>query len=783
MLLHKTVEHDSRVRHEAEALSEAGHQVTVVHLPRTPGELEGPLDGFEVLSATPPQWVRRRLPFYLYRLVFLASFVSAVRSLRPDVVHAHDAAMLAPGYIGARLSGAELVYDSHELATGVHYRDRGWALLVRALERTFIRRCAGVITVSDGIADRLRETYGLSRRPSVVRNLPATPEGPSARVDLRDELGLADDDRLLLHLGAVATDRGCEAAVRAMAHVQAHLLFLGADDNAYAERLGWIAAECGVADRVHLRGSVAVDRIRAYTEQADAGLSLLEDTCENHRQALPNKVFEYIAARTPVVVSDLPELRRLVCDHRVGWTVDPSDSEALPAVLTEALAGAADPNLKRSIGEAGASLTWEREARRFVADYPGAASPASGRPRALVFVRNAVTHDARVLREARLLAGLGYDTEVVGVVSSAEGERRASIDGLSVRRLAPTPPFGWLRRFRGSRVPAGSEGGATPGARGGATSLARRVHRWLVTLDYYRRGMVLVRRKRPELVHCNDYNTMWIGVAAKLAGSRVVYDAHELWPDRNLRPEPRWWLLACEALFVRVADHNVTTSPGYAAVMARRYRTPAPAVVRNVPDGLEPARAGGRPERLAVYFGAVTYGRGLEAAIAALPHVDRLRLRIVGPDAWGYRERLRAFAKQTGVEDRVEFVAPVSPGGAPAVLADAAVGLALIEPICLSYRLTLPNKLFEYTALGIPILGSDMPLIEKFIVDEGVGRVARPGNPLEIARELSSMLEPATNEALRRAAREAGERLRWESERAPLVRAYGGSQGGGLAPL
>ena len=79
---------------------------------------------------------------------------------------------------------------------------------------------------------------------------------------------------------------------------------------------------------------------------------------------------------------------------------------------------------------------------------------------------------------------------------------------------------------------------------------------------------------------------MWIGVAAKLArGTPVVYDSHELWADRNGRPEPRAWLLAAEALFVRVADEVVTTSPGYAEELARRYRIAPPTLVRNLPAG------------------------------------------------------------------------------------------------------------------------------------------------------------------------------------------------------
>ena len=172
MLLHKSVEHDSRVRREAGALAGAGHQVTVVHLPRTPGELAGELVGCDVVSATPPAWVRSRLPFHLYRLAFFACFVRRVRALRPDVVHAHDAAMLAPGLVAARLAGAELVYDSHEYAAGVPYRERGWALFVRALERAVVPRCAAVITVSEGIAERLRQRYGRAARIAVVRNFP-----------------------------------------------------------------------------------------------------------------------------------------------------------------------------------------------------------------------------------------------------------------------------------------------------------------------------------------------------------------------------------------------------------------------------------------------------------------------------------------------------------------------------------------------------------------------------------------------------------------------------------
>ena len=166
MLLHKSVEFDSRVRREARTLVAAGHAVTVVELDP---DARGELDGFTRVSASPPRWVRRALPFQLYRVVFLGAFLLRLLRLRPDVVHAHDAAMLLPGLLGARLTRARLVYDSHELATGVPYRDGRWAAFVRAIERLAVPRADAVITVSDGVAGRMQALYGLHERPAVVR--------------------------------------------------------------------------------------------------------------------------------------------------------------------------------------------------------------------------------------------------------------------------------------------------------------------------------------------------------------------------------------------------------------------------------------------------------------------------------------------------------------------------------------------------------------------------------------------------------------------------------------
>ncbi len=221
-----------------------------------------------------------------------------------------------------------------------------------------IRRCDAVLTVSDGIADRLVELHGLRRRPAVVRNVPDV-TGPPAGGRLRRVLGIGAAP-LVLHQGAPARHRGCEQLVRAMGSVpDAQLVFLGDEgDPGYVAGLTQLARECGLGERVHFVPSVPLEELLGQTAEADVGVSLLEDVCENHRLALPNKVFEYVAAGVPVVASRLPEVTQLVEGRGIGWTANASDPADVARAIREALAGRDEPGLEANLtrGRAGALL-------------------------------------------------------------------------------------------------------------------------------------------------------------------------------------------------------------------------------------------------------------------------------------------------------------------------------------------------------------------------------------------------------------------------------------------
>ena len=372
MLLERSdTQHDGRVRREVRALAGAGHEVVLLHHGRG-DQTSLRADGATTRSVRPGG--AGRLPGHVARLALWARYAWVAARLRPDVVHAHDLTMLAPGWLAARTTGAQLLYDTHEYADGVPYRSPIGRRIARRLQRALVRRCAVVVTVSPGSSARLQADHGLGQAPAVVRNVPLRewPGAPGAAApvaDLRAELEVGAAP-LVLHQGAAAPGRGCLDLIAAAARLEGvHLLFLGDPDPGFAGELRAAAARAGAAERVHLRPSVPLEVLLAHTRQADVGVCLSDPRWENHRLTLSNKLFEYIAAGLPVVATAGTDFGALVEERGVGVTVPFSDAGALADGIARALAGHRDEALRERLAAAGAELTWEREQERLLDAY------------------------------------------------------------------------------------------------------------------------------------------------------------------------------------------------------------------------------------------------------------------------------------------------------------------------------------------------------------------------------------------------------------------------------
>lgn len=285
------------------------------------------------------------------------------------VYHASDLYTLPALAAAARRHGGRLVYDARELYPYVaSTAGRPWTTYAwRWIESRYIHRANAVFTVSESIAGHLSRLYGVAR-PAVLYNVPPRRDvRPSPW--LREHTGIAPDRALILHQGQMRPDRGCTRLVDAMRDVpNATLVFLG--DGPLKPILARQVDAHGLHDRIRFIDPVPPDALLPVTAGADVGVTLLEDTCLNHRFALPNKLFEYLMAGLPVLGSDLPEIRRVVAGFGVGCVVDPADRGALVAAMTR-MAGdaAARTRWTERVPEVLETFSWEKASQLFIRHY------------------------------------------------------------------------------------------------------------------------------------------------------------------------------------------------------------------------------------------------------------------------------------------------------------------------------------------------------------------------------------------------------------------------------
>lgn len=332
--------HDSRVEKEAHTLRHAGYRVTVIcearpNLPRR-----------EVRAGIAIQRVPRRfrripvLRFFSYR----ADFKRALEEAQPSVLHAHDTNALDPVGAVARRRGIPYVFDSHELWLGRtrHKHSRIYHRVIQLwhafIERRYVPDAAAVLTVSAPIAEFLRTRY----RISTVELVPNYPDldADSQRRELRSLLqpdAIPADAPILLHIGLFVTDRGIEEVIRALPAIpNAHFVLLGVGPRAaQASRL---AGERGVGERVHPLPHVPTDVVIGYARSATIGLAPIIGNAASYAHALPNKLFQYMAAGLPVVVSDLEQMSDVVRSADAGLVVNARDPAAIAAAVATLLA-------------------------------------------------------------------------------------------------------------------------------------------------------------------------------------------------------------------------------------------------------------------------------------------------------------------------------------------------------------------------------------------------------------------------------------------------------------
>ena len=366
-----------------------------------------------------------------------------------------------------------------------------------------------------------------------------------------------------------------------------------------------------------------------------------------------------------------------------------------------------------------------------VTSYKGSLQPLPLHHRRVTFaLLGDVTGSSRALRQIRALVDLGLEVGVVQVGAPRAPDALPSSVHLDILEVGGRGPLMFANAHRAvSRASSAS---------------------------------------RSDLYLASDLYTLpALASRSRRTGAALIYDSRELYTALDSSAGKPWvsavWR-AVESRSIRHADAVLTVGDAIADALEDAYSIPRPTVLYNAPDGLEAgdrtvlARELSLPDddrMVVLYQGLFREGRGLPALVEAARRVEDVRLVLIGE---GDLE-----VDASGLGDRLVMSPFVPPDRLATLTPGADLGTCLIEPLTESLRLSLPNKLFEYLAAGVPVLASPLPEIEA-VVGQGVGVLADPSDPDAVARALRRALDP-------------DQRVRWRAKTASVLDPYTWTRG------
>ncbi|MBS1652491.1 MAG: glycosyltransferase [Bacteroidetes bacterium] len=348
---------DARVQKTCKVLLENNFEVLLIgrKLPNSPpvNELPFSTKRFKLLFKTGPL-------FYFcfnFRLLWFLLFHKA------DLYFSNDLDTLLPNYIISKLKSKPLIFDSHELFCDVPelmhtpIKRKIWL----KIEQHLVPKIKFKITVNQSIANEFKKRY--NTHFNVVRNIPETVLFTHNKIKTKQDLGLPLDKKIIILQGAgINIHRGAEELVEAMKYLNDTLLLIIGSGDVWPI-IEKMVARFNLQNKIKLIPRISKQELMHYTYNCDLGLSIDKNVSLNYYYSLPNKIFDYINAQIPLLVSDMPEIKTIVNEFQIGEVISVINPQALAKSINELLFSNKLKSYKQNTLKAKQYFTWDNEKR------------------------------------------------------------------------------------------------------------------------------------------------------------------------------------------------------------------------------------------------------------------------------------------------------------------------------------------------------------------------------------------------------------------------------------
>ncbi len=294
-------------------------------------------------------------------------------------------------------------------------------------------------------------------------------------------------------------------------------------------------------------------------------------------------------------------------------------------------------------------------------------------------------------------------------------------------------------------------------------------------LEYNIRLLFFLFFQKADLVCAVDLDTILPAFfVSRMQKKILVYDAHEYFTEvpeiiRRPRIKKIWEKIAGYTL--PKIQYAYTVGPELAKIMAQKYAISFE-VIRNVPKKKEWTNASSKKDqKIILYQGVLNEGRGLEATIEAMQHLEGMELWLVGEG--DLSKQLRQLSNDLQLTDKVKFWGYQKPDDLALITAQADIGLNLLENKGLSYYYSLANKCFDYIQAGLPSLQMKFPEYQNLNQQYDCFVLLDDLKPVPIAKAIQQLFDDENlYNKLQSNCLKARLALNWEKEEKKLIRFY-----------
>lgn len=324
--------------------------------------------GFDLISI--PDKVQSRVFIRWYK--FTKSITRLMDTIEADIFVAEDLFSLPAANKLSSKKNSKLIYDSREVysALGPIHGQNFKQKILTFIEKRYVKGVSEFIISGKLDEDVLSRHFKTDLPFHLVMNLPPFKEHIQSNL-IRETFSIENDNYIILYQGAILPGRGLDIAIGAMKFIDnANLCIIG--DGPYFKKIKQDVIDFNLSHKVHFTGEIEYSNLHKWTCSADIGLSLFEKVSISYELALPNKLFEYCMANIPSIASDLPAMREVIEENKIGelFNLD-SGPELLAGEIQKILMPEAREGYIKACKKASEKFCYESQEQKIISIFSG----------------------------------------------------------------------------------------------------------------------------------------------------------------------------------------------------------------------------------------------------------------------------------------------------------------------------------------------------------------------------------------------------------------------------